>query len=111
MLHRLHHLLRGGDPGPADGTFPPHFLLDSVARPPFVQAAITKGMAAGQVQRVLRLLEAYPARRFSDDGSIHGDNDIVRIVWPIREQWPQWPCEGHTQKASKKRRRGDGDAC
>ena len=37
-------------------------------------------MAAGQVQRVLRLLETYPACRFSDDGSIHNDNDIVAAL-------------------------------
>ena len=62
MKQRCHHLLRWGDPGSADGTFPPHFLLDSVSRPPSIQATVAEGMAAGQVQRVLRLLEAYPAR-------------------------------------------------
>ncbi|EJK53156.1 hypothetical protein THAOC_27463, partial [Thalassiosira oceanica] len=64
-MQRRHHLLRRGDPGPADGALPSHFLLDSVARSPFIQAAAAERMAAGQVQRVLRVLEAYSA----DDSS------------------------------------------
>ncbi|EJK55114.1 hypothetical protein THAOC_25180, partial [Thalassiosira oceanica] len=69
----------GGDPGPADWTLPSHFLLDSVSRPPLVQATSAERMAAGQVKWVLRLLEAYPARLFGDDGSIHGEHNII---WP-----------------------------
>ncbi|EJK52573.1 hypothetical protein THAOC_28134 [Thalassiosira oceanica] len=60
------------DPGPADGALPPHFLLDTVvSRPPLVQASGAERVAAGQAQRVLRILEAYPARLFviGDDGS------------------------------------------
>ena len=68
-MQRRHHLPRRGDPGPTGGALPPHFLLYSVSRPPFIQAAVTEGVAAGQVQRVLRLLEAYPARRFGGGGA------------------------------------------
>ena len=70
-MHCRHHFLRRGDPGPADRALRPHFLLDSVARPPSVQAAGAERMAAGQVQRVLRVLETYAARLdvISEDGS------------------------------------------
>ena len=61
-----HHFLRRGDAGPADGTLPPHLFLDAVARPPSIQAPVAERMAAGQVQRIFRVLEAYPARLFRD---------------------------------------------
>ena len=64
---RRHHFLRRGDAGPADGTLPPHFFLDSVARPPSVQATVAERVAARQVQVVVRVLEAFPARAVIDD--------------------------------------------